>query len=79
MAKYECSFLYSHLTVTIIRYDYTLREDIFSSTVVKDDAAARMESVYVTPIDIQGAIKHGRGNGCVTPDLSVMRDPPPHT
>ena len=25
----------------------------------------------------QGAVKHGRGNGCVTPDLSVMRDPPP--
>ena len=24
----------------------------------------------------QGAVKHGRGNGCVTPDLSVMRDPP---
>ena len=25
----------------------------------------------------QDAIKHGRGNGCATPDLSVMRDPPP--
>ena len=34
MAKYECSFLYSSS-----RNGYTLREDIFSSTVVKDDAA----------------------------------------
>ena len=35
-ARYDCSFLSSHL---LNPNDYTLREEIFSSTVVKDDAA----------------------------------------